>query len=320
MEADRSVGPWQHDHVFGQDRTRKGERRTIIVLVLTAVTMVAEIGAGLAFQSMALLADGFHMASHAMALAIAGLAYAYARRQARNSSFSFGTGKVNSLAGYTGAILLAGFVLLMALESLDRLFHPVSIGFDQAILVAFLGLLVNAASAVILGGHHLGESGSELREASSFADKHLSEDHNLRSAYLHVIADALTSVLAMIALLAGKYLSMAWMDPAMGIIGAVLITHWSVGLIRSTSRVLLDRQAPEPIRRAVRESIERCEGTRVSDLHVWCIGPGIFSAAVSVVTDSPKSVEQYRKLIPGDLGVVHVTIEVHEVNRPPEGA
>jgi cation diffusion facilitator family transporter len=308
MNAD-AIDGWTHDHTFGQERQMPGERRTLTVVAITATMMVVEITCGVLFGSMALLADGLHMASHAIALVIAYGAYVFARRYARDERFSFGTGKVNSLAGFTGAILLAGFAVLMAWESVDRLFNPVIIQFNQAIVVAVIGLAVNAVSAVILGGH--GHShGDEHDHADGHAHTH-HDDHNLRSAYLHVIADALTSLFAIIALLGGKYLGLAWLDPVMGIVGATLVAHWSVGLARASARVLLDRRAPERIREAIRSAVEGDDAGRVSDLHVWSVGPGRFAAIIAVVTDSPQPPQAYKALLPEGLGLVHVTVEVN---------
>lgn len=318
-----TVAMWRHDHIFGQDRARPGERRTFAVIVITATTMVLEIIAGVAFGSMALLADGLHMASHTFALAIAAFAYVYARRRAHDETFSFGTGKVNSLGGFAGALLLGVFALLMGGKSIDRFFHPVTIAFDQAIFVAVVGLVVNAVSVVILGGHHHGRN-REAAPAHHAHGDHVHDhgddasDHNLRSAYLHVLADALTSLLAIVALLAGKFLGQTWLDPAMGIVGAALVAHWSFGLARSTTRVLLDRQGPEPVLAVIREGIESRDGNRVTDLHLWSIGPGIFAAVVSVVTDRPKSAEHYKSLLLPGLGIVHLTVEVYHRRRPPQ--
>ncbi|MHC5008430.1 MAG: CDF family Co(II)/Ni(II) efflux transporter DmeF [Planctomycetota bacterium] len=307
-----TLGAWTHDHTFGQDRQMPGERRTLIVVAITATMMVVEITCGLLFGSMALLADGLHMASHAIALVIAYGAYVFARRYARDERFSFGTGKVNSLAGFTGAILLAGFALLMAWESVDRLFNPVVIRFNQAIIVAVVGLLVNAVSAVILGGHgHSHGDDHEHEHGHDHGHHHHHDDHNLRSAYLHVIADALTSLLAIFALLGGKYLGLAWLDPVMGIVGATLVAHWSVGLARASGRVLLDRRAPERIREAVRAAVESDQVSRVSDLHIWSVGPGKFAAIIAVVTNSPQPPQAYKMLLPEGLGLVHVTVEVN---------
>jgi len=305
-----STSYWQHDHVFGQDQPKAGEKRTIIVIAMTGATMVVEIAAGIAFNSMALLADGLHMASHALALALAVFAYVYTRRHARDDQFSFGAGKVNSLGGYTGAVLLGVFALLMAVESISRFLHPVAIRLDQAILVAVVGLLVNAASAWILGA---GQPEAKRDAATPGAGPDRSGgDHNLRSAYLHVLADALTSILAIAALLAARFLDQTWFDSAAGVLGALLVARWSLSLLRATSRVLLDVQASEPVRRAIRESLERHDDTRVSDLHVWSIGPGIHAAEISVVTGSPTTSEQLKALLPKDLGIVHATVEVHE--------
>lgn len=303
---------WRHAHVFGQDRKRPGEHGTLIVIVLTAVMMVVEIAAGLLFGSMALLADGLHMASHAVALSINAFAYVYARRHAHDARYSFGTGKVNALGGFTGAVLLAVFALVMAGESIERLVYPVAIAFDQAIFVAVLGLLVNGASVWILGQHAAPHHGTQ----ASRHDHH--HDHNLRSAYLHVLADALTSLLAIVALLAAKYAGLVWMDPLMGIVGAVLVTRWSWGLLRASSAVLLDRQGPAAIRRRIKTSIENEGDNRVADLHLWAVGPDIYSVIVSVVTHHPQPPDHYKQLIPAELGVVHATVEVHGCGDEPD--
>jgi len=306
-----------HDHSFGQDRRREGERRTILVIAITATMMVVEIAAGIVFGSMALLADGLHMASHAAALTVTALAYVYARRHAHDPRFSFGTGKVNSLGGFTGAVLLAVFALLMVAESVDRFVHPVPIRFDQAILVAVVGLLVNGASALILGhGHGHGHGHvDDHGEADDHAGHHHHHDHNLRAAYFHVLADALTSLLAIGALLSGKYFGLVWMDPLMGIVGAGLVARWSWGLLRDTSRVLLDHQASPDVEGAIRRALEDGGGDRVVDLHVWWIGPGIRAANVTVVSSAPREPDHYRALLPRELGVVHATVEIR--SQPP---
>ncbi|REJ69117.1 MAG: cation transporter [Planctomycetota bacterium] len=298
---------WQHDHSFGQHEKRPGEVRTLIVIAVTATMMVVEVVAGIAYGSMALLADGLHMASHAAALSISAFAYVYARRRAHDERFSFGTGKVNSLGGYTGAVLLGVFALMMVWESIHRLIAPVDIYFNQAILVAVLGLLVNGASVVILGhGDHHHEHGHDHDAA-----EHQHGDHNLRAAYLHVLADALTSVLAIFALLAGKYFGLNWLDPTMGIVGAALITHWSVGLLRASSTVLLDRQGPQRIRDAIVTAIEEHERNRVADLHLWAIGPQIYAVEISIVTPEPQPPDYYKSLLSDQTALVHVTVEVH---------
>jgi cation diffusion facilitator family transporter len=295
---------WRHDHTFGQDKKRPGERRTLIVIALTAAMMAVEVTAGLAFGSMALLADGLHMASHACALTISALAYVYTRRRAHSSEFCFGTGKMNSLGGFTGAVLLALFAILMAWESVSRLLSPVDIVFNQAIAVAVVGLVVNGASVLILGHQHAEHDGHSH-------DHHHGHDHNLRSVYLHVMADALTSLLAIFALLAGKYYGLNWMDPAMGIVGAILVARWSVGLLRTTASVLLDKQAPSGVLDSVRASLESDGDATVVDLHVWSIAPGLHSVVASVVAGEPRSPEHYKGLLPKDLHLVHQTVEVH---------
>jgi len=280
--------------------------------------MVVEIAAGLIYGSMALLADGLHMASHAVALGINALAYVYARRHAHDGRFSYGTGKVNTLGGYTGAVLLAGFAIVMAVESIQRLIAPVEIAFNQAIFVAVLGLIVNGVSVLILGHHHHPEvahdTESDHEEHAHYHEHehhHHHHDHNLISAYLHVLADALTSLLAIFALLAAKYFGAVWADPVMGIVGAVLVSRWSLGLLRSTSIVLLDRQGPDDLCEMIRHRIENEPGNRVVDLHLWAIGPQMYSATVSVVANEPRDPDYYKHLIPDGAGIVHTVVEVH---------
>jgi cation diffusion facilitator family transporter len=306
-----SIERWVHDHTFGQDRKKSAERRTLIVSIVTVLTMIVEIVAGLAFGSMALLADGLHMGSHASALAISLFAYRYTRAHARDARFNFGTGKVNSLAAFASASMLALIALAMAWESIARFLSPVSIGFNQAILVAVLGLIVNGACLAILGGH--GHSHGKGRRKQDEEDHHAHDhkDHNLRSAYLHVLADALTSVLAVLALLAGKYLGQQWLDPFMGLVGAALVVNWSRGLLRSSARVLLDLQAPDEVKEAIRKAIESEGDNRVSDLHVWSVGPGIYAAEVAIVSSRPLDPDSYYSLLPKELGLVHATFETH---------
>ncbi len=303
----------QHEHIFGQDRVRPGERRTLWVIFITATMMVVEIATGLAYGSMALLADGLHMGSHTAALGITTIAYVYTRRCATDSRFCFGSGKVNAFAGYTSAVMLALFALLMAWESINRLYNPVDIAFNQAIFVAVLGLIVNGASMIMLGGHHHDhDHDHDHQHTDPQHHHHAHADHNLRAAYLHVLADALTSLLAIFALLAGKFLGLNWMDPAMGVVGALLVARWSLGLIHDTSGILLDHQAPAALLEQTRAAIEGVDHTRITDLHVWSIGPGIYSATIAVVSDTPRAPEYYKDLIPGGLGIVHATVEVHK--------
>jgi cation diffusion facilitator family transporter len=309
----RHLDHWTHDHTFGQDQVRQGERRTLIVTTLTAITMVVEIAAGVAFGSMALLADGLHMASHATALGIAVFAYAYTRRFAADPRYCFGIGKVNALAGFTSAVLLALFAAGMVVESIERVIAPVNIAFNQALVVAVIGLLVNGVSVLILAvphDHHHHEH-DHHHNHHRHDHHHGGSDHNLHGAYLHVLADSLTSILAIAALLMGKYFGAIWTDPAMGIVGAVMIARWSWLLLRSTSHVLLDKQAPEALRHAVREAIEARGGDRIADLHVWSIGPDIYAAEIALVTDAPQPPEHYKGLIPKALKIAHMTVEVH---------
>jgi cation diffusion facilitator family transporter len=324
-----SIAQWQHTHIFGQDRIRSGERRTLVVIIITALMMVAEIAAGLTFGSMALFADGIHMGSHMVGLGISFLAYIYARKYAHSQRFSFGTGKVNALAGYSSAIFLVIIALFMAYESIHRIINPVTIEYNQAILVAVIGLLVNGASMFILGerGHthdHAGEhEHANDHSVPGTAHEHEHEhdhaghthtkgaDHNLKAAYLHVLTDAMTSVLAIIALLGAKYLKLNWMDPLIGVIGAILVIRWSMGLIQGTVKVLLDHQIPVEIRERIIAVLENHKDTKVSDLHIWSIGPGIYSSEIGIVTKYPDSPDIYKALIPDDTGVVHATVEVH---------
>ncbi len=317
---DDPLEQWRHDHIFEQDHKRAGEARTLLVVGITAVMMVVEIVAGLVYGSMALLADGLHMASHAAALGIAVLAYVVSRRLARDSGFTFGVGKINSLAGFTSAVLLMGFALLMVTESVDRLINPLAIDFDHALLVATVGLAVNGACAWILmstpheHGHGHDHHHDHDHDHDHEEDREQHHDHNLRAAYLHVLADALTSVLAIVALLAGKYFGANWLDPVIGIMGAILVARWSYGLIRDTAKVLLDRQADDRLTALLRQSIEAGSPARVTDLHYWTIGHDIYAAELVIVSSEPATPAHYRSLIPDHLNLVHVTIEVHELD------
>jgi cation diffusion facilitator family transporter len=337
-----TISQYQHTHVFGQDQIKSGERRTLFVIIMTGIMMVGEIAAGIIFGSMALTADGIHMGSHMVGLGITFFAYIYARKHALDQRFSFGTGKVNALAGYSSALILIFIALVMAYESIIRIIDPVEILYNQAITVAVIGLVVNGISMLILGeknhthAHGDHDHGSHDHpaqahpvhdhEENSHSDHdhhhddhthddhaHVSNgvDHNLKAAYLHVLTDAMTSVLAIIALLAAKYFDLVWMDPVMGIVGAVMVIRWSVGLIQGTTIVLLDHQSSLEVRRKITSVLESFKDTKVSDLHIWSIGPGIYSSEISVITKYPESPDIYKAMIPQDSGVVHTTIEVH---------
>jgi cation diffusion facilitator family transporter len=307
------IPPWQHAHDF-LGETARAERNTRWVIALTAAMMVAEIIAGLSFGSMALLADGWHMSTHVAAFLITAFAYWYARRHAADRRFTFGTGKVGVLGGFTSAIVLAVVALLMAAESIERMFSPQPIVFNQAIAVASLGLAVNLASAALLHDshdHHHGHGGHDHH-----SHHHGHGDQNLRAAYLHVLADALTSVTAIVALLAGKYAGWNWLDPAMGIVGSVVIALWARGLLRDTSRVLLDGEVAPHAESEIREAIEADGRACITDLHVWQVGPGKFAVIVAVVADEPRAPEHYRALVQQHEEFAHVTVEVH---RKPAG-
>lgn len=328
--ATKDLSAWAHDHRFGQEQVRSGEKRTLIVVVITAVMMVVEIAAGVVYGSMALLADGLHMASHAASLAIAFFAYVIARRLAADARFSFGTGKLSSLAGFASAVLLLGFALVMVTESAARLLNPVRISYDQALFVAVVGLFVNGICAWILastpnhhGHHHEHHAQHDDHDHGPSEHHHHEEhhrhqerhhDHNLRAAYLHVLADSLTSVFAIVALLAAKYYGVDWLDPVMGFVGAALVTIWSVGLIRDSAGVLLDRQAGAERLLAIRAKLEAENAVHVTDLHCWSIGQGIYAAAIVIVCESPQPPDAYRALLPPELGIAHATIEVHAYN------
>jgi cation diffusion facilitator family transporter len=306
-----SLDAWRHEHVFLGARHDDNERRTWVVVGLTAVMMVVEIIGGTIFGSMALVADGWHMSTHAGALAIAALAYNFARRHAHNDRFAFGAGKIGELAGFSSALILAIIALLIGYESVLRLLNPVSIGFDQAIAIAVVGLGVNLGSAWLLGAGHDQDHHPEHHD-----DHGHHHDHNLRSAYLHVLADALTSVLAIVALVAGRFYGWGWMDPAMGIIGALVIAHWSLGLMRTSARVLLDTVPDARLEKAIRQNLE-VGSDRVADLHLWRLGPGHVGVIASIVSDAPESPNVYKARLAEVSDVLsHVTVEVHTCRQP----
>lgn len=287
----------------------RNARRTLWVVGLTSVMMVGEIVAGAITGSMALLADGFHMATHAGALAVAAAAYAYAKRHVANPHYTWSTGKVGDLAGFASALVLGMIALGIAIESGSRLLQPVRIDFGDATLVAIVGLLVNIASAALLShGHAHDHDDSHEHDQSETDHAHEHHDHNIRAAYIHVVADALTSVLAIVALLSGRYLGWVWLDPIMGIVGALVISSWSWTLIRQTMAVLLDT-ANHRLIEQIRAAVELTGNARITDLHVWRIGPGAHAAIVSVAgeTDAVK----IRTRLLGVCGLSHLTIETH---------
>lgn len=278
MSFDTETEALAHDHVFLGKRHDQNARRTLWVVALTAVMMVGEIAAGIAFNSMALLADGFHMATHAGALGIAAIAYAYAKRHSTSGRYSFGTGKVGDLAGFASALVLGIVALGIAYESAIRLVNPSPVEFGEATVIAVIGLGVNIVSALLLGhGHdHTHDHGHEHHGHAH------EKDNNLRSAYLHVVADALTSVLAIAALLGGRYLGWVWLDPAMGVVGSIVIAVWAWSLMRDTGAVLLDA-TDAALETEIRTLVEAAGDAKIIDLHVWRVGPGAHSAIISVV-------------------------------------
>jgi len=323
MSDTRLASP--HEHVFLGDNHDRNERRTWLVIAITAAMMVVEITAGSIFGSMALVADGWHMSTHASAMLIAALAYRYARKHARNPRFTFGTGKLGDLAAFASAVVLALIALLIGWESLLRFSNPVAIDFTSAIAVAVVGLAVNLLCAWLLRddhghhghhGHHHDHGHAHPHEHGHDHEHHdhhaPAQDNNLRAAYLHVLADALTSVLAIVALVLGSLYGWNWMDPAMGIVGGLVIARWSWGLIRNAGGVLVDYvPASEELPQEIRTAIEQ-DGDRITDLHVWQLGPGHHGAIVSIMARQPQQPSAYRAMLAHIHDLSHVTIEVEK--------
>jgi len=304
-----NISHWKHGHDFTADFSAS-EKNTRRVLMLTAIMMIAEIIFGLKFHSMALFADGLHMGTHVAAFLITVLAYFFARRHATDASFSFGTGKFGVLGAFTSAIVLGGVGLVMAGESIGRLIHPLPIQFNQAIFVACLGLAVNVVSALILKdqhhGHHHGHDHHHHHDGHE-----QSHDLNLRSAHLHVIADAVTSLLAIAALLSGKFFGWYWMDAIMGLVGSVVIGQWAYSLVRQTTVILLDRTPDgSDLPMVIREGIENDDDSVIADLHIWQVGVNKFAAIISVVAHHPKTPDEYRQKLKIHEELVHVNVEV----------
>ncbi|MBM3115494.1 CDF family Co(II)/Ni(II) efflux transporter DmeF [Jeongeupia naejangsanensis] len=299
----------QHSHAF-DDGDPLAEKNTKHAVLLTAVMMVAEIAGGWYYNSMALLADGWHMSSHALALGLSVLAYVLARRWSDDKRFAFGTWKIEILGGYTSAILLVLVAGVMLYESVERLFNPTPIHYDQAIAIAALGLLVNLACAWLLRGGH--DHGHHHHGHDNHDHHHGHHDLNLRSAYIHVIADAATSVLAIIALLGGKYWQAGWLDPVMGIAGAAVVAVWARGLLRQCGRILLDAEMDHPVVDEIREVIAASPvPATICDLHVWRVGRGKFACIVGLVTDGEVSPDDFRRQLSVHEELVHVTVEVN---------
>jgi cation diffusion facilitator family transporter len=306
------LSPWRHDHVFDTGNAA-GERGARLVMWITAATMLVEIAAGWFFNSMALLADGLHMSSHAVAIGLSAYAYATARRHAQDPRYAFGTWKIEILGGFASAVFLLVVVALMAHGSVERLFKPEPIHYPEAMTVAVLGLLVNLVCALILGKAH--DHGHHDHGHGHDHDHHHHHDLNLKSAYLHVVADAATSVAAIAALAGGWWLGWAWLDPVMGLIGAVIVAVWAKGLVAETAKVLLDREMDHPVVDEIREVIQQRGGpsdTEITDLHVWRVGRASYSCALSVVThDAHLTPGQVREWLAVHEEIVHATIEIH---------
>jgi cation diffusion facilitator family transporter len=321
---DESLSAWIHDHIFDEG-SQAAERGARLVMWITATMMVIEIAAGWWYNSMALLADGWHMSSHALAIGLSAFAYSTARKYAKDPRFAFGTWKIEILAGYTSAVFLLGIAALMAFSSVERIFSPQPIHYRDAIVIAILGLAVNIVCAFILGdAHHHGDHGhhhghghahGHHHDDSDNEHQHRHHDLNLKSAYVHVIADAATSVLAIAALVGGWLYGWAWLDPVMGIVGAILVAVWAKNLIVDTGKVLLDREMDAPVVEEIREVVESdlANGhTKLVDLHVWRVGRRSYSCALSVVSRDPNlTADQIRDKLAVHEEIVHSTIEVH---------
>lgn len=308
MTDEAELAVLSHDHIFLGSSHDENARRTLWVVALTGTMMVGEIAAGYITGSMALLADGFHMATHAGALSVAAAAYAYAKRHATSTRFTFGTGKVGDLAGFASALVLGLIALGIGIESIMRLFEPIKVAFGTATIIAVVGLAVNIVSALLLsGGHSHGHSHDHDHHHDHGHGHSKGQDNNMRSAYIHVIADALTSVLAITALLSGRYLGWVWMDPVMGIVGAIVIARWSWTLMRDTAAVLLDT-VDDHVAEEVRELVEGPGDAKITDLHVWRIGPEAHAAIVEVA--GKLSAAALRKRLKPVHEIAHLTIGV----------
>lgn len=311
-ELNETLTRLKHEHVFLGDNHERNERRTWIVIGLTATMMVAEITAGTIYGSMALVADGWHMATHAAAMLITALAYLYSRKHSKNPRFTFGTGKLGDLAGFASAIVLAIIAILIGWESLVRLANPIAISFPQAITVAVLGLFINLLCAWLLKEDH---SHHHHHHHSSHSHDHdhatHGQDNNLRAAYFHVLADALTSLLAIFALTAGSMFGWISLDPIMGIVGALIIARWSWGLMKDAGGALIDYIPQEETRHErIRQALET-DTDKITDLHIWKLGPGHLGVIISLISKAPKPPSAYSKKLKHISGLSHITIEVN---------
>ncbi|KAF0154194.1 MAG: cation diffusion facilitator family transporter [Syntrophaceae bacterium] len=300
---------WQHHHQFNAEK-KAVEKRTLIVVIVTLVTMIAEILFGWISNSMALLADGWHMGTHAFALGVSLAAYILARKYAQDESFTFGTWKIEILGGYTSAIVLGMVALVMIYSSVERIIHPLDIHYNQALMVAVIGLLVNVVCAFILTG--VGHGHEHSHEDRQGHHKHHYEDLNLKSAYLHVVADAMTSVLAIVALLGAKYFNVVWLDPFMGIVGAGLILRWSFSLLKDTGYILLQREADGEIVDEIKKEIESDGDSKICDLHLLKVAQNKYACILSLVTAQRRTIEDYKLRLRNIHELAHVTIEINQ--------
>jgi cation diffusion facilitator family transporter len=316
MQSSFSLENWRHSHVFDEGNPL-AERNTRWAVVLTTVMMVVEIAGGWMFNSMALLADGWHMSSHALALGLSVLAYGAARRFAHDTRFTFGTWKIEVLGGYTSALLLVLVAGLMLYQSVERLVAPSPIRYDQAIVLAIVGLVVNLACAWLLKGGHDHGHHHDHHEHEHGHDAHHHHDLNLRSAYLHVVADAATSVLAIVALIGGKLWGASWLDPVMGIVGAGLVAVWAYGLLRDSGGILLDAEMDAPVVAEIREVIAASPiSAEISDLHVWRVGKGKYACILSLVTAEGAESEDFKRQLRIHDELVHISVEVNRHQSP----
>jgi cation diffusion facilitator family transporter len=311
MPQDR-IELWQHQHTFNIDKQHI-EKRTFAVVIITFIMMIAEILFGWLTNSMALLADGWHMGTHAFALGLSLVAYILARKHAENRRFTFGTWKIEILGAYSSALVLGTVAVIMAYTSVERFLHPLSIHYNEALVVAVIGLVVNVVCAIILNiGRKPHSHDLHPGDTAGHHSHHSQEDLNLKSAYLHVIADALTSVFALGAIVGAKYLAFTWLDPLMGIVGAVLISRWAALLLKASGRILLDHEIESPLSLEIREHIESDGDTRICDLHVWKVADSKYACIIALVTGKKHSPEDYKKRLEDVHELAHVTIEINE--------
>ena len=310
MNSKDDLADWLHDHVFDES-SETAERSTRLVMWITAAMMVLEISAGWLYNSMALLADGWHMSSHALAIGLSAMAYVTARTYAKDPRFAFGTWKIEVLAGFASALFLVGVAITMVIGSLERLISPQAIQYQEAMVVSVLGLAVNIVCALILGRAHHHDHGHEHAHGAHGAHGH--HDLNLKSAYLHVVADAFTSVLAIVALVGGWLYGWSWLDPVMGIVGAIMVALWAKGLLLETGKVLLDREMDHPVVAEIKDVVEADTQSQVADLHVWRVGKKVYACALTVVTrDRALTPAVLRERLSVHEEIIHSTIEIHQ--------